>query len=66
MAYDVLLGALLGSFLRVRPESIPEEVPLAPIDFATLRTLSGRAPVEAPEAPRPGYIETLVPLRRAA
>jgi hypothetical protein len=63
MSFDLVLGALLRQSLRIRPDSPAEEVPLAPIDHAALRELSVRAPVEAP---RPGSIETPVPLRRAA
>ncbi|EYD78012.1 hypothetical protein Rumeso_00349 [Rubellimicrobium mesophilum DSM 19309] len=63
MYSDPVLGALLRHSMRLRLDPPPEEVPLPPIDVAALRELSGRAPAEAP---RPGYIETLVPLRRAA
>ena len=64
MHFHLILASLLLSARRSSPAApLPEEVPLAPIDFAALRDLSGRAPVEAPQ---PGYIETLIPLRRAA
>jgi len=64
MSYELILGLfLVRNSMTPRVDRRPEEAPLAPIDFAALRRLSGHAPVEAP---RPGYIETLVPLRRAA
>ena len=63
MNFDLLLGALVRHSMRVRPDTPVEEVALDPIDYAALRALSGRAPAQAP---RPGYIEALVPLRRAA
>jgi hypothetical protein len=63
MNSDLVLGALLRRSMRVRLEPISEDVALDPIDFATLRALSGRAPVE-PSLPE--VFKAPEPLRRAA